>query len=67
MPDRDEMSDRELLIRLDEKMDTVVGRMNDHGRRLRSIEQWRWLMVGALVAIAAGTRIGSAAIAVLKP
>ena len=32
----------ELLIRMDAKMETVAGRLDDHGRRLKALEQFRY-------------------------
>ena len=39
MDDRVRPSDRELLIRIDERMEAVVKRLNDHGDRLRVLER----------------------------
>lgn len=47
----DDMSDRELLIRLDVKMDTALERLNNHGTRIRALEQWRWVTGGGLAAV----------------
>lgn len=38
MSERHEMSDRELLIRIDERLETVQGRVSDHSNRIRFLE-----------------------------
>lgn len=47
------MSDRELLIRLDVKMDACIGRLDDHGKRIRALETVRNMAAGASVIVAA--------------
>ena len=49
---RDSMSDRELLIRIDERTENLEERLNNHGKRIVSLERWRWGIAGALGLIA---------------
>lgn len=46
-----ECSDRELLIRIDERTENQEERLDNHGKRLGRLERWRWLLVGAVTAI----------------
>lgn len=46
MDDRRAMSDRELLIRIDERMETATSRLDDHGRRLRVLERTATIATG---------------------
>jgi hypothetical protein len=43
-------SDHDLLIRLDEKVSGMVGKLdsmtNDHESRIRALERWRWYAAG---------------------
>jgi len=48
--------DRQLLVRIDERVNAIlekleVGeqRMNDHSKRIRALEGWRWFLAGGLV------------------
>lgn len=43
----------ERIIRIDENMKVVVGRLNDHGTRIRALEQFRNLAGGAIAVLAA--------------
>lgn len=54
--DFDKLSEREILILL---VRTVPGRLNDHGRRIRSLETWRNLLAG-------GGIVAGAVLAALK-
>ncbi len=59
MDDRNRPSDRELLIRIDERMDTVAKRLNDHGERLRVLERIATVATvlgGAVVVVVGGAR-----------
>lgn len=44
--------DHDLLIRLDEKVGTLIEKVgtltDDHEKRLRAIEKWVWKAIGAL-------------------
>ena len=46
-----ECSDRELLIRIDERTEAQGERLENHGKRLSRLEKWRWLLVGAVTAV----------------
>lgn len=35
---REEMSDRELLVRIDERQEVMAGRLDNHGDRIRTLE-----------------------------
>jgi hypothetical protein len=41
------------------KLDTLLVQRDDHEKRIRSLEQWKWLATG--IAAAAGSGIGAAA------
>ena len=45
--------DHDLLVRLDTKMDYVISNDADKERRLRSLERWRWMLMGASTAAGA--------------
>lgn len=51
-------SDRDLLIRLDQKVDGIMKSVdaltNDHEQRLRSLEKWVWRAIGGLTIINGG-------------
>ena len=36
------MSDRELLIRIDERTEAADERLDNHGKRIGSLEKWKW-------------------------
>lgn len=42
--------DRDRLIRIDERMGQVLGRMDDHGKRLRALEVARNVATGISMA-----------------
>lgn len=45
------MSDTvERLARIETKLDMLLTRLTDHETRLRALEAWRWLQVGAAAA-----------------
>jgi len=47
-------SDLLLLVgRIDGKMDTLLNRADDHGKRLAALENWRWKIVGVIIGIGA--------------
>ena len=46
-------ADHDLLVRLDTKMDYIVNNDADKERRLRSLERWRWMLMGAATAAGA--------------
>ena len=54
--DRDALSDRDLLIRIDERVAQIQDRLNDHGRRLRLLERSGAVAAGAsaILAVVAG-------------
>lgn len=37
----------ERLVRIETKLDVVLGRVDDHEPRLRKLERWMWLVSGA--------------------
>lgn len=49
-------ADHDLLVRLDTKMDYIINNDADKERRIRSLERWRWMLMGA--ATAAGATAG---------
>ena len=51
MSDQLALSDRDLLVRIDTRMDIVVRRVDDHELRLRLLEKFGWTLVGTSVAI----------------
>ena len=53
------MNDEELLARIDERVGTILKRLEEgdqrfdvHSKRIGSLEQWRWFLAGGLVALA---------------
>lgn len=59
MPDRRQNNDHDLLIRLDEKVDNLTGKLEnhldnnatlveDHEKRLRFIERYVWGAIGII-------------------
>jgi hypothetical protein len=59
MPNLDNMSERDLLVQVHTKIHEVdrrlgVGevRMNDHSRRIRILENWRWFLAGGIGLVA---------------
>ncbi len=48
----DNLTDRELLVRINEKLDGVVNKQADHEARIRSLEQKVWFASGICSAIA---------------
>ncbi len=57
MPDEarridDRLADlRELVVKIDVKLETLTGAKDDHERRIRAIEQWRWVVTGAALVL----------------
>lgn len=53
------INDHDLLIRLDERTRSMDGKLDkltdDHEKRLRSLERWRWISTG--MGTAGGTLI----------
>lgn len=49
--DLGKLSDREILILLASQQKTVVGRLNDHGQRLRVLEGFAKTATGAIAII----------------
>jgi anti-sigma-K factor RskA len=51
-----ETNDHDLLIRLDEKVDGLHRKIDtltdDHEVRIRSLERWRWIVVGMSAIVA---------------
>lgn len=47
MTKREDMPDRELLIRIDERVENIMKRQDDHGRRLKALEISRNVAAGA--------------------
>jgi len=49
--------DRDLLIRLDEKMNGLLEKITplaaDHESRLRTLERWRWIVIGVASGLSA--------------
>ena len=54
-----EQEDRDMLIRIDQRTETIVERLNDHGKRIRALETWKNTALG--VCLAAGATLGVAA------
>jgi hypothetical protein len=55
-----EPHDRELLVRIDERVGHLVERtevqdtrLNDHSTRIRTLENWRWKVIGIMLAVGA--------------
>lgn len=51
--------DKELLVRIDERVGTILTRLEEgdqrfaaHSKRIRTLEQWRWFLAGGLVVLA---------------
>lgn len=60
--------DHDILIRLDEKMDTVVEWQREYAPRIAALEAWRWKWVGAMgVLVLLLTFIGNVAARVVAP
>lgn len=58
-----ETHDHDLLIRLDEKFDSMIEKVDkltdDHEKRLRSIEKYIWKAIGAIAVVEIGLTIFS--------
>lgn len=54
-----------VVTRIDTKLDVVITAQNDHEKRLRVLEAWRWTQLGA--AVAASSTIATIAARVLGP
>jgi tetrahydromethanopterin S-methyltransferase subunit G len=60
------VSDHDLLVRIDEKVDYIVSRLDDHEARLRPLESQQYQWLGRDGAIAGGLGlIGGAIIALI--
>ena len=42
------MTDHDLLVRLDEKMDTALARLSEHEHDIRAIKEWKYREAGGL-------------------
>ena len=58
-----ELTDRDLLVKIDTKLDIYIARVLDHEARIRLLEKFQWITVGIAVAISTGL---SYAVAVLR-
>jgi len=43
--------DREILIRVDERVGTLLGNQADQEKRIRKLERWRNIMAGLIAAL----------------
>jgi len=55
--ERQQMSDHDLLIRIDERTERTEERLNNHGDRLRDLEQNQSKLTAYIVAIGSGITI----------
>lgn len=51
MEDFEHLSDREILILTARSVKDQGARLNSHGERLRSLENWRWFLGGGLAVV----------------
>jgi hypothetical protein len=42
----DPQTDRELLLQMNEKLDTLIGCKDDHEQRIRNLENSFWKLIG---------------------
>lgn len=56
--DRQQMSDHDLLIRIDERTENMEGRQDSHAGRIRDLEQSHSKIAGIVVAVGAGITLG---------
>lgn len=47
----DNQTDHDLLIRMDEKLELIIKDNKDHESRIRSLEQFRWQLVGGILVL----------------
>ena len=47
----DTWSDRELLIRIDERTEAQENRLENHGKRLGRLEKWRTALVASMTVL----------------
>jgi hypothetical protein len=60
------VSDHDLLVRIDEKVDHIISRLDDHEARLRPLESQRHQWLGRDGVIVAGISMGvSVAVALI--
>ena len=50
-------TDRELLVHIAGKLDSVSVIVDDHEARLRSVERWRWRLAGVLAGAVVGVNV----------
>lgn len=55
--DRQQMSDHDLLIRIDERIEGTTARMGNHADRIRTLEQNHSKITGIMITIGAGLTI----------
>lgn len=48
MNGRDSFSDRELLIRIDERTEVMEGRLDNHGKRIGRVEKFQFVVTGGI-------------------
>ena len=56
--DRQQMTDHDLLIRIDERTEGMEDRVTDHADRLRELEQNNSKIMGIVIAVGAGVTTG---------
>lgn len=55
--DRQQMTDHDLLIRIDERTENMEQRQDNHAGRLRTLEQNHSKIAGIVIAVGAGITI----------
>lgn len=55
--DRQQMTDHDLLIRIDERTEGTTDRVENHAKRIRTLEQNHSKIVDAVIMIGAGVTI----------
>jgi len=60
--DRQQMSDHDLLIRIDERTENTEERLGNHADRLRSLEQNHSKIAGMVLMIGAGVTLAANAV-----
>lgn len=53
-------SDHDLLVELRTLVSQFISSQNDHERRIRVLEEWKWKVIGEAAAVSAALGIGAA-------